>query len=118
MNHAISILGLRLPTHVGVTDEELAGEQNVIVDLFIDADLSRAAKSDDVSETVDYAAVIERVADVVRGNRTRLLETLADKIAAAVAAFSAVDGVTVEVAKERIPVDEEVGRVAVRVHRA
>lgn len=114
---AIEIKGLRVSTHIGVTDEERSVAQTVVIDLVVEADLARAEKSNDVSETVDYTDVVGRVQEVVASARCNLLETLAGKIAAVVAAIPGVDGVTVEIAKEPPPVAADVERIAVRLKR-
>ncbi|HZW53535.1 MAG TPA: dihydroneopterin aldolase [Candidatus Elarobacter sp.] len=65
-----------------------AGEQDVPqpldVDLTLEADLRAARASDDLADTVDYAALHATVAGVVRTQRFRLLERLADAILDAV----------------------------------
>ena len=46
-------------------------------------DTRPAAAADDLSLTVDYAAVASRLAAVVSGEPVALIETLADRLAAA-----------------------------------
>lgn len=117
MTDRILISGLRVATRVGWSDEERAEPQFVLVDLDLETDVAASAASDDLSDTVDYAAVIAEVARYVSARETRLLERLAGEIAGIVAAMNGVKRVTVEIAKEVVPVPEEVGRVAVHVER-
>ena len=45
-------------------------------------DTRRAAKSDDLTDTVDYAGLADRVVALVEGEPVNLIETLAERIAA------------------------------------
>jgi FolB domain-containing protein len=103
---------------VGWTDEERASPQFVLVDLDVATDVTRSSASDDLADTVDYATLVSKVATYVAGRETRLLERLAAEVADLVSAMNGVNGVSVEIAKEVVPVREEVGRVAVRVERS
>lgn len=118
MSDRLLISGLRVETRVGWTDEERAQPQFVLVDLDVETDVSRSARSDDLADTLDYATLISKVAGYVGAQETRLLERLAGEVAEMVSAMSGVKSVTVEIAKEVVPVEEEVGRVAVRVERS
>lgn len=117
MTDRILISGLRVQTRVGWPDEERAEPQFVLVDLVLETDVAASSASDDLADTVDYAAVISAVAGHVAATETRLLERLAVDIAEMVSAINGVKRVSVEVAKEVVPVPEEVGRVAVHVER-
>ena len=117
MTDRIVISGLRVRTRVGWTDEERAEPQFVLVDLDLETDVSASSASDDLADTIDYAAVISDVARHVSSKETRLLERLAADVAEMVSAMNGVKRVSVEIAKEVVPVPEEVGRVAVHVER-
>lgn len=118
MSDRILVSGLRVATRVGWTDEERAGSQFVLVDLDVETDVARSSRTDELSDTIDYASLISKVAEHVAAREARLLETLAAEIAGLVSAMDGVKSVSVEVAKEVVPVREEVGRVAVRVERS
>lgn len=117
MSDRILISGLRVLTRLGWTDDERAEPQAVLVDLDLEIDASRSSGSDDLADTVDYAAVVSEVSAYVSSRETRLLERLAAEIAELVSAMNGVKRVSVEIAKEVVPVPEEVGRVAVHVER-
>lgn len=117
MSDHILIRGLRVETHVGWTDEERNEPQAVLVDLDVEIDATASARTDDLGDTVDYASVISEVARLVSTREERLLERLAAETAELVSAMNGVKRVSVEIAKEVVPVPEEVGRVAVRVER-
>ena len=117
MTDLIRIRGLRAKTRIGVTEEERAVDQVVIVDLDIHADLLPSGRSDDLVDTVDYDSTITQVVALLRAGERKLLEHLAEEIGALITRHPAVKGVTVEVAKENLPVDEDVSTVVVRIER-
>lgn len=114
---AITISKLKVPAHIGVTDDERSQPQTVFVDLELAVDLKPAGLSDNLDDTIDYDRLTTEVADLVRSSEYRLLEKLAEAIAAHVCAFSGVQRVTVEVTKGSPPVSEDVGPIAVRITR-
>jgi dihydroneopterin aldolase len=113
----IQLRGLRaLGTH-GVLPEEQARAQPFEIDLDVEADLSRAAASDALEDTVDYGALAASVERVVTTERYALLERLAGRIAEVVLADPRVTAVTVTVRKLRPPLPVMVDHVAVVVTR-
>lgn len=113
----ISIRSLRLATHIGVTEEERNDPQWVLVSIELHTDLRAAAKSDDLSDTVNYHWATNEIAAIVRSSKCELLEYLAGKIASQMSKIERVNGVTVEIAKETPPVEEDVGGIVVRIER-
>jgi dihydroneopterin aldolase len=114
----IELRGLRVTGRHGVLPEERERAQPFEVDLDIEADLSEAARHDDLSMTVDYGAVVRRVAEVVATESFQLLERLADAIAAAVLAEGGrALAVTVTVRKLRPPVPIDVATAGVTLRR-
>lgn len=66
---------------IGINDDERREKQDVIINLVISADLSRACRTDRFEDTIDYRALKKRVVDVVEKSNFFLLEALAEKIA-------------------------------------
>jgi FolB domain-containing protein len=114
---SIFVRQLRLPVRVGVTAEERARPQFVLLDLDLHVDLGPAGGSDDLSETLDYGAVTSGVATLVEGMEVLLLERLAQAVAEFLLAQDGVAEVTVSVAKETPPIMEETSGVGVRIVR-
>ncbi len=97
---SVFIEGMRLPAHIGVSDEERDTPQVLRFDLHLRCDLRRAGASDSVRDTIDYGAVYQQVAMVVEETSCKLLEHLAARIAAALlTAFPACDEVRVRIGK-------------------
>jgi dihydroneopterin aldolase len=67
----------------GVTPEERARPQPLAVDLELDYRLEAAGLSDDLGHTIDYATVAQRVVDIGTLKESQLLETLAERLLAA-----------------------------------
>ncbi len=116
-NDRISLRGLRFLGRHGVTLEERLEPQPIEVDVVLEADLSRAAASDELGDTVDYAALFDTVASIVEGRSFRLLEALAGAIADAVLAGWPVDGVKVSVRKPQAPLPGTFESVGVSLRR-
>lgn len=86
---AIQLRGLSCRAKVGVPAWERRKRQKVSLDLTLSLDLSAAAASDDLKDSVDYGAVEAAVRATVEKGEFKLLERLAD---AALDAALSVDG--------------------------
>lgn len=80
----ITLVGLQFQGRHGVYPEEKEKTQAFEVDLELMLDVRPAAQSDSLRDTVDYALVFRLVAGVVEGRSYKLIETLAEAIAAEV----------------------------------
>lgn len=116
MNHidTIIISDLAVQYHVGVTAEERAQLQRLLVSVEIDYDFSGAAAWDDLRRTIDYYAVAQRLLHLGDGREWKLIETVAVDVASAILSEFGPVGVRVEVKKFAIP---EAAHTAVRVAR-
>jgi dihydroneopterin aldolase len=113
----ILISGIReLGVH-GVLPEEQSRPQPFEVDVELRVDLAKAGHSDELDDTVDYAAVCEAVSRVVSSEQYRLLERLAARIAEVCCADPRVESCAVEVRKVHPPVRAMLDHVAVRIER-
>ncbi|HYE95723.1 MAG TPA: dihydroneopterin aldolase [Rubricoccaceae bacterium] len=91
--------------HHGVMQEEHRIGGRFEVDVAMDLDVDEAAKTDDLSKTVDYERVYAFVKEVVLGHKFYLIERVAHDIAHAVLEdFPAVQRVEVTVRKPNPPV--------------
>ena len=112
----ILLQGLRVRGRHGVLPHEAEFGQVFVVDLELAVDLAAAGRSDDLADTVDYGALAGRVAELVAGRPRRLLEALAEDLAAAALADARVRGVRVRVANPQAPLPVD-GAVAVEIVR-
>lgn len=90
---------LRFKTIVGCWDWERQLPQEVSVDLEMGCDMSAAAQTDALEDTLDYKAVSNRVRDFVRERQFQLVEAAADGIAGLVMAEFKVPWIRVTVRK-------------------
>lgn len=77
----ILIEGLKFHCIIGINDWERLAKQVIEIDLTLYADLSEAAKSDDVNDTVNYRTVSRNVRDFVENSSFGLVEKLSDGVA-------------------------------------
>jgi dihydroneopterin aldolase len=117
MSDTILLAGMRFEGIHGVSDEERMLPQLLEVDLELSLDLSRAAASDELSDTLDYGELVEVCRRVVEDGSQRLLEAVAGAIAAEVTGRPGVEGVTVRVRKPAVPLDVELDFAQVELRR-
>lgn len=117
MSDRIALHGLRAVGHHGVLPHERRDGQPFVVDLTVAVDTARAAASDDLADTVDYAGLARRVLDVVEGEPVDLVETLAQRIAEQCLADPLVEAVEVTVHKPKAPVAVLLDDVSVTIRR-
>lgn len=113
----ITLCGLRVRGRHGVYAAERAQGQDFVVDAALELDLAPAAASDAVADTVHYGELAERLVAIVAGEPVRLIETLADRLAAACLADPRVAAATVTVHKPQAPIPHEFADVCVTVTR-
>lgn len=75
----IILENIRIYSNHGCLDEEALIGSDYLVDLEIEADLSKSAKTDELSDTVDYVHLNKIVKEEVL-IRSKLLETVAERI--------------------------------------
>lgn len=77
----IFLRGLKIDTVIGIFDWERSIRQTIVLDLEMAADISKAAASDAIDDTLDYKAVAKRLIEFVENSEFQLVETLAEKSA-------------------------------------
>lgn len=110
----IHIEGLRVPTRVGVPDEERATAQDVAICVTMVPERAMVGLGDTIGKTVDYFAVSERVAAIASEGERKLIETLAEDVAEVLLREFALESVIVEVRKFIL---ENADYVAVKLQR-
>ena len=103
----IRIKNLKLRTVIGTEPEERAEPRDIIVNVEMRADASRAVESDDLSGTVDYGEVSDRIRQFVSKSSCALLETLAQGILNEVLSDRRLEWASVEVDKPGAVKDAE-----------
>jgi dihydroneopterin aldolase len=99
----ITIVDLEVFFHVGISDEERANPQRLLLTLDMEFDFSSAALSDRLSRTIDYFAVAQWLLKYGEGRSWKLIEKLASEVADDVLAQFQPQEVMVEVKKFAVP---------------
>ena len=99
----ITIVDLEVSWCVGVTDEERANPQRLLVTVDMSLDFSSASVSDRIEKTINYQAVAEGLLKFGEGRSWKLLEKMAANIADWILDEFKPQGVMVEVKKFSIP---------------
>jgi len=118
MSDRITLTGLRVFGYHGVFEHEKRDGQDFLIDVTVWLDLTAAAASDDLTQTVHYGELAERVAAIVAGDPRDLIETVAGDIADEVLTDERVREVEVTVHKPSAPIPLSFQDVAVTVRRA
>ena len=114
----ITIKGLEVFAYHGVLPQEREAGQMFLFDIGLSLKQSAAPASDDIADTVDYAAVCDVVVEAATAETCNLLEKVAAVVAdQIIARFPEVDRVKVRVAKTAPPIPHPVGQVAVMLKR-
>ncbi len=114
----ITVAGLRAFGHHGVFDHERQYGQEFVVDAVLWLDTRPAAAADDLTLTVDYAYIANKLASIISGEPVALIETLASRIAAAcLYASPMVREVEITVHKPQAPMSHPFGDVTVTIRR-
>ena len=77
----VYIRDLRIETIIGIYDWERETRQTVSLDLEMGTDISKAAESDHIDDTLDYKAVAKRLIQFVGDSEFQLVEAMAEHIA-------------------------------------
>jgi len=101
---------------VGVLEHERIHTQPLIIDIELETDITRAAKSGALDDTPDYAAIANDVREFVIHSKFLLLETLAESAASRLLRDPRITSVLLTVRKPRAIV--EAAAAGVRIYRS
>ena len=113
----IKVKNIRVYAYHGCLDEEGKIGSEYRVDLAVKADLKNSAKSDKLSDTVDYVH-LNKIVKEEMAIRTKLLETVADKILDRILIeIPMVKKATVDVSKINPPIGGNVAMVTIQMSK-
>ncbi|MFT4653418.1 MAG: D-erythro-7,8-dihydroneopterin triphosphate epimerase [Kangiellaceae bacterium] len=95
----IRIKNLRLRTYIGINDDEIANQQDVVINIVIHYDAKRATDSDQMQDALNYKTITKAIIRLVEDNRFSLLEKLTADILAIAAEHPSVNFAEAEVDK-------------------
>jgi dihydroneopterin aldolase len=118
MADRIELRGLVVRGNHGVFDHEKRDGQDFVIDLVLWLDLSVAAATDDLTETVHYGELAQRAHDIVAGPSRDLIETVGAEIADDIMSDERVAACEVTVHKPSAPIPLTFADVAVVTRRS
>jgi dihydroneopterin aldolase len=114
----IFIHGLELQASIGVHPHEYESTQPIIIDIELDMGEMPAPQDDRLNETLDYALVADRAAELALEAHVQLVETLADRIARwALSADERVHACTVRISKPHALINASAAGVSISLRR-
>jgi D-erythro-7,8-dihydroneopterin triphosphate epimerase len=116
MMDRISITQLLVRCILGVGAEERRDKQDVLINVVLFTDLTKAGRSDRPEETLDYRAVNKDILAAVEGSKYHLAEALAERVAETCLAHGGVQ--RVQVTLEKPGALRFAGSVAVEIERS
>ena len=114
MPDTIHIADLELSAEIGVPDAERTHPQRLTVNLTLEPRYGFEHLNDEIENTVDYFQVARAVQALARSRPRKLIETLAEEIAAELLKSFPLREVQVELRKYILP---DTAHVAVRIRR-
>lgn len=113
----ISVEGIRVTGYHGVMDSERQTGQLFLADVVAHVSTRAAAAHDDLSKTVNYSDIADKVAAVLGGDPSSLIESVAEHAAMAVLEMEGVYCVDVRIHKPQAPLHVEFRDVSVTIRR-
>ena len=110
--------GVPLIACIGVPAEERAVPQTLVMDLTLDLDLEAATNTDDLSLSVDYKELVNRMQVLASETACQLLETLAARLCRAALEDSKIAAVHMTIRKFPSELAGQVDYVAVELSRS
>lgn len=103
--------------HHGVHDDERESGQRFVIDVSLGLDLSAAAQSDDLAQTVDYGELADGVHAVIGDEPRQLIESVAQRVMDLCLAYGPVRWASVTVHKPMAPIQVPFADVSVTIER-
>ena len=103
MQDKLIIKDLVVEALVGVYEWEQQRPQNLWIDLELSIDAAAAAQHDDVATALDYGRLVTVVKQHMQRKKFRLVETVAEELAAVILKEFATPEVTIRVKKRSLP---------------
>lgn len=117
MSDRIVVKDMVFYAYHGVFEAEREIGQRFEVDVELHLDLRSAAQTDDIDKTINYVEVYTAIKEVVEEQEFRLIESLAEAIAALILSAYDLEAVVVRVRKPSVPIGGVVGGVEVEITR-
>ncbi|MBR9729246.1 dihydroneopterin triphosphate 2'-epimerase [Shewanella intestini] len=95
----IRIKNLRLRTYIGIKQEEIDNQQDVIVNVIIHYCAENARNSEDIQAALNYRTITKKIISLIEDNRFSLLENLTSQVLSIASDHDWVEYASVEIDK-------------------
>ena len=114
----IDLRGIAAHGHHGVFEHERRDGQVFVADVSLGVDLALAGDTDDLEATVDYAKITQDVHDVITGEPSDLIESVAVRMVDLCLSHPLVRWASVTVHKPEAPIEVTIEDVSVTIERS
>jgi dihydroneopterin aldolase len=116
LGYALRLRGIRVHSHMGVSDAERARAQELLVAVDLELNGDAYPTTDDIERAVDYAEIVRSVDESAQERPDRLLETFALRVARRlVERWPAALRVRVAATKAIVPIEPKTDQATVEV---
>ena len=102
MSDRLAITDLEVWTRIGLTKEERAQEQRLLISVIVNLN-SASPHKDDLEQSVDYAEIAGKIRSITQAKERRTMEGLAEELATMILSTFRVKSVGVTVKKFALP---------------
>ena len=95
----IDIVDLRVRTIIGTHPWERKNKQELVINISLEYDASKASRSDRLTDAMDYEQIAKTVIKTVENSRCLLLEKLASKISDQIKSYKGLQNFTLRIDK-------------------
>ena len=114
----IDLRGIAAHGHHGVFDHERRDGQTFVADVSLGVDLAQAAEHDDLAATVDYGKITQGVHEIITGDPSDLIESVALRMVDLCLSHPLVRWASVTVHKPEAPIEVTIDDVSVTIERS
>ncbi|WP_148864646.1 dihydroneopterin triphosphate 2'-epimerase [Marinobacter fonticola] len=113
----VRIKDLLLRTYIGIKEEEINNQQDVLINVKLRYDATAAVDNNEIESALNYRTITKEIIHHVDGNRFALLERMTHEVLMIVMAHDAVQWAQVEIDKPHALRYAESVSVSLQAHR-
>jgi len=113
----VRIKNLLLRTYIGIKEEEINNQQDVLINVRLTYDAGEAVNNNEIESALNYRTITKQIIRHVDGNRFALLERLTHEVLSIVMEHEAVQWAEVEIDKPHALRYAESVSVTLQAHR-
>lgn len=114
----VRIKDLLLRTYIGIKEEEINNQQDVVINVSLTYDATAAVTNNEIQSALNYRTITKQIIHHIDGNRFALLERMTHEVLNIVMEHTAVQWAKVEIDKPHALRYAESVSVSLEAHRA